>query len=329
MLQLAGPFRRELRSLTAEIAAFGRETGAQAVWQVMDTPPLIAMGPAVADALGVPLFSLVWDAPDYILRKLGWARFCRRRMLAQFARTITRSRRVAVVSREMSEDYTRLGARECVTLRFGFPRDQLRSPRRETGPSSGITIGFAGSLYAVSAWDAFFRALDRLEWQIGGRPVTVRLIGGNVRLHLQRRCRVECVGWPENAEVLELLADCDVNYLPHPFEPGLADLARLSFPTKLSTYVAAGVPVFVHAPSHSSLAGFYADYPTGAFCASLEPEVIARELTELVSDPGRLQTAAGHAARAAQEELNRDVFLSRFAQLLGLPGGNTAPPRVS
>ena len=315
ILQWMGKFRFELHHLVDEVVTFAEQEQVNAILVTLSTPSLIALGPRVAQVLNVPLYSLVWDDPDYILRNHCWDRFSRNRMLSSFYSALSHSRRVAVVSDSMIEEYKNFGARECIILRHGFPRSLIHRPTGPIKNNSSITIGFAGTNYALSSWNSFLKALDILDWKIGGLDIVVRLLGGQVRLFFQHPARVECLGWHSNDEVLKLLSECDLNYLPYPFDPSLSRLALLSFPTKLSTYVATGRPVFVHAPEYSSLRNFYNEYNLGAFCSSQDPGVIAFELEQLVKNPDQMRKATLEAIRAADEELNKDVFLDRFTSL--------------
>ena len=60
-----------------------------------------------------------------------------------------------------------------------------------------------------------------------------------------------------------MLAKCSFVYAMYPFEKKLHVFAETSLPTKLTTYVQAGRPIFAHCPAKSSLRQFINDTDTG------------------------------------------------------------------
>jgi hypothetical protein len=150
------------------------------------------------------------------------------------------------------------------------------------------------------------------------------LLGPSFRLELPSAARVELLGFRSVHETLSLLAECDVNYLPIPFDAHLAPLARFSFPTKLSTYLATGKPIFAHAPEAGALAAYMERSPVGVCCTSLDPADVLASLQRLVGDGGSYAAAACAAARAAAVEFNADRFRARFCELIGVPPRSTS-----
>ena len=52
--------------------------------------------------------------------------------------------------------------------------------------------------------------------------------------------------------MLPELRTADLLYCPYWFDPGFERPCRLSFPSKLSTYLKTGVPVLFHGPEYAS-----------------------------------------------------------------------------
>ena len=109
-----------------------------------------------------------------------------------------------------------------------------------------------------------------------------------------------------------------VNYLPQPFEESLRELAELSFPTKLSTYAAAGRPLLVHCPDYASLAPLFADHPLGAICTSLKPVDMVRAIEQLADDSDCYRTAATCVAELAATEFSQEHYRNQFLRFMGL-----------
>lgn len=326
VIDSAWRLERHTAKLVEQAVHFGREQRAEKVWMVLDTVTAIAMGSRIAEELNIPLICLVWDAPEYVLGTAGLDRLTRRRLLKRFGETLRCAERVAVVSDAMAHKYHDDYGARCVLLRHGLPADVHRTPVDATSQRSRFVLGFAGGMYAHSAWNSLLDALDQIAWRLGDRPVVVRVTGPGFGFHRQAPVYIEYLGWrPPRPDTVDILASCDANYLPQPFEPTLSDLARYSFPTKLSSYVAAGRPVLIHAPSHASLIPFHQRFPIGPCCTSLGVEEIIASLQSLVAPP-EYARAAQSVQRVARTELSQETYLQRFAEFVGVNRGSLTTP---
>jgi hypothetical protein len=306
------------RLVTAKVRTVAAQ-GVRRVWIVMNTPETVAFGLAVAEAADVPVVSLVWDCPAYFLQERGFDTWSRKRLMRRFGACLGRSERVGVVSDAMRETYTSDYGAACLLTRYGTAQARTAIPRQVTPGGGALTIGYAGALYALSAWSAFMAALDRLQWRVGTREIRLELFGSDFRVQTRGRANVSILGWRDEAEVLRHLEMCDLLYLPQPFEAHLQRLARLSFPTKLSTYAATGRPVLLHAPDYASMAEYFRKQSGTIACAELSPQVLADRLHWALSDAGTYACASQASVRMAHNELNDGIFRRQFAELLGMP----------
>ena len=312
------PFRLHVKKLIREAVLFGQQHHVDKVWMILDTATTIAMGADVALKLGVPLLSLVWDAPESFLQQRGIDRFSRSRLIKQFGKTLHLSEKVAVVSETMQQDYKQNYGANTLILRHGVPSVKQTEKEKLFYTGKDFVIGFAGSLYAHSAWNSLIKALTLNDWQLNGQNVIVRVMGANYYFKSREKANIQFLGWRSTSEIARILADCDVNYLPHPFESALYHLARYSFPTKLSTYAATGRPVFIHAPEYSSLYNFFMKHPIGIYCKSLDPSEVIAGLEKLVSNEEFYAKMANKMVEMANNELSVENFHKQFADFVGI-----------
>jgi hypothetical protein len=120
------------------------------------------------------------------------------------------------------------------------------------------------------------------------------------------------------------LSECDVNYMPQPFEPDWSPFSRLSFPTKLTTYLAAGAPLLVHAPGAASLPAFVIRYPFGVWCGSLDTSELKHALLKLL-EPKLAQEYSRAGRDALKAQFSREVFRTQFATFLRLDEAHLNP----
>lgn len=290
------------------------------VWAVLDTPTAIALAKPVAEALGLPLRVTVWDDIEHNVRYFGLDRFTAARNLKDFAGAIRHATSLAVIGETMQDAYQQRYGTIGVIVRHGAEQPHVAGPTLES--NSGIRIGFAGSVSARSAFDQLLQALDLLGWSIGGREVTLVLMGPRFDLWSSVPRRIECMGWRAVDDTIRILSECTVNYLPQPFEDDWRPFAELSFPSKLTTYLAAGAPVLLHAPPHASLPAFFERYPAGALCTVLDADMLAAELRDLCLDEGLRHNAMQASRRALADEFCVNRFRNSFAEFLAidLPG---------
>jgi glycosyltransferase involved in cell wall biosynthesis len=321
-------FFPNLKKCVSAAVQCGREHQATKVLMILDSAVNIGIGSAIAESLHIPLLSLVWDTPEYFLLKAKVDRITRTKLLKRFYKTLRKSERVAVVSRAMGLRYQQKCGVETIILRQGFPSSALHDAMTSHTSPSEFTIGFAGSLHAVTALRALIMALDQVGWVIEGRKLILRLLGYDFRLQSNSSAHMEYLGWRSPEETARILSLCDINYLPVPFETWLKDMALYSFPTKLSTYLSTGRPVFIHAPASSSLSEFFHENPIGCLSESLDPGQILGALRTLVADPGQYARAAECVAATARREFNRDEFARQLFKLVGFSPSQVVAPGV-
>ena len=305
-------------TLAQEALDLAHSSGARKLWVVLNTPLLIALAGELCHLSDLPLYALVWDPPAYLCRQGCYDRWSIRHMLQHFGSALRRSRKVGVVSQGMRSAYEGAYGVPCVITRHGVSAGEAQPLHEVSVPPAPVRIGFAGGLYAFDAWYAFLAALDSTGWELAGRPVSLRILSSDMHIRARARAHVEILGWRPNDETCRLLSECDLLYLPQPFTDGLVDLASLSFPTKLSTYLATGRPVFAHAPSYASLGVFFGTEtrPPGVCCTSLDPAVLRGALTALLCDKLAYAGAGAGAAELARTEFSRATSRSRFAESL-------------
>lgn len=319
-------FDRHCRKIVGRICTSPVARTCDRIWAILNCPTVIHIALMVAERLRKPLITLVWDAPELLVDKLNIDRWSASAMMKQFGNTLRASVGVGVICEQMERAYRdRYGANRYVILRHGIQEHLWAEPQTlNEGP---IRIGFAGSITASEPFRRLVQTLDRMEWRVGARKIVLRLIGARYLLDSRQPQHVEYFGWRSLSETVELLSECTFCYLPQPFAERLRPLSELSFPTKLTTYLAAGQRVLLHAPEFASVVPFVEQYPVGIVCHSLEVSSIQAALQELVKPEN--QGMGDSIQRARDSELSSEVFMNRFRTLAELPSAGVMSPSVS
>jgi glycosyltransferase involved in cell wall biosynthesis len=288
------------------------------IWFVLNSPSVIHLVQPLAKALDLPYIVTIWDPPEYFLRNMHIDPCTVQVLLSRFRAALLGARRVSVIGAGMRAEYRRSIGIEGVPLNHGISPDLWRRQRTTLTEPGKLTLGFAGSLYAKREWNALIKALSANQGMIAGRRVVIRFVGRKPRLGVADADFVEHLGILSFERTNEVLAGVDLCYLPYWFSTSHRVEARLSFPSKLSSYVASGGAVFIHAPSYASPALFHDKYPVGILCNSSDVRDIVAILERFVEDESLRQRAAAARVAAMEQEFSLQVMLERFLEFSGV-----------
>jgi hypothetical protein len=305
--------------LVRQAVAFGREQNVTSVWAILQGQTMVRMASAVADGLGVPLRAQVWDPLSWWLQAHGVDRFNRRWDLALFDRTMRRAITCAAASWAMASHYEQRYGTSSQAIIASLDRSVARRPGPKLRASNELCIGMAGQFYASDEWLRLVWALEHARWQVAGRKVVVRVLG-HQRPEGIREENLDFLGWQPQEKAVDLLSStCDILYCPYPFAASMDDVAKLSFPSKIPTYLAAGRPVLFHGPVYSAPALYLKDRGAGFVSRAIDPDAVYDGLLHLVEDEALYE----RLARGAQEAFVADFTLDRMGKkvrcFLGYP----------
>ena len=320
---------QHLPKLVDQIATFAAEVRPDLVWVPLAGPTMINIAGALPKRLGIPMVTTVWDPPDYALPHYWGIRGnALARIMNRFADAIGGSVRSAVASTEMKETYERRYGTPCVPMIHGLPDSEWMAPTGLRPPNEPFVIGYAGSLYARREWDALIAALGSVQWRVSGRDAIVRVLASGIDVRVTGPARIEFLGWHSTSDAVKILSGCDVCYVPYWFDEAFQPGVELSFPNKVSLYLAAGRPILYHGPHRSTPTRFLERWPVGVACHSLEPRAISEALTKSASDADFHARAAATIPRVLRDELGLHVFRRRFAEFIGVDEAVLAAPRA-
>lgn len=304
----------DIESLVDVIAETYHNNNYDELLVVLNSPMIMAISSLLVSKYALPYRALIWDDPEYLLFQYAYNAWSRRRVIKSLEKTLANAKQVAVVSEEMVQEYRNRFGAKCSIVRHGVPvtHEGVSLERKQT-----ITIGIAGGIYAVSAWESLLLAFDRVNWMLGKRNLELLVLGSDCHIKSKAHANVRYMGFRGSPDLESILSECDLLYVPQPFEPPLKRLSSLSFPTKLSTYLALGKPVFAHGPQYATLNAFFQKHECGVFCDSLEPEVIIQSLHQLMQ-PEHYERYAANAKGVHEALFSKARFKSDFRAFLGL-----------
>lgn len=317
---------RHLPRLVDQIAAFASRVRPDLVWVPLAGPTMINVAGLLPKRLGLPMVTTVWDAPDYFLPHYWSIRGAALiRLMYRFGDAVRASVRCAVASPEMKEAYEARYGTPCVPMIHGLAESEWVRPTGMRRREEPFVIGYAGSLYARREWEALMEALATRGWRVGGRPVVVRVLASGLDVRARGPARIEFLGWHSTTDAVAILSNCDVCYVPYWFDDAFRAGVQLSFPNKVSLYLAAGRPIFFHGPRESTPARFLERWPVGIACHSLDANEIVAALDDAASNAAFHAIAAEAIPLVLRKELGLDRFRQSFAEFLGVDDAVLAP----
>ncbi len=285
----APSFRRRLRSLCQQL-------GARAIHAVPHAGLDFAEAQAVARELSLPYFISLHDDLAYTAVGLN---------VDERERAVAAAWREAdgrfVISDLLGREYcTRYGERPFEVVTDGLNR--LATPRPSDNPRV-LRIYFMGLFHM--AYERNLRALlDAIALLERDRPeiaISVTMRCEHVRPQVIAGARdVTVLPFADEAQVQRDMEDADLLYMPIPFGEEHENFARYSLSTKMVTYVGSGIPLLYHGPTSSAAYRLLHDNGAAITVASLEPPVIAAELSQ--QDAARRQQIAENALALAERE---------------------------
>lgn len=265
---------------------------------------------------GVPTMSIVWDPPAYLCSLWNLPILSARALMKSFKADLRNSRAILYPSMAMQKFYSQ---------KYSIPSEVgIHSPSINLQPDPVRTedgvfrIGFSGGMYTKENWKVLLETIGSSDWKLQERPVEIVVMGSYLNLpRITGPVRISFLGYVDMQTQVNVLAGCDLLYLPYPFDAKYKNSVRYSFPNKLGVYAAAGVPVLFHGPSSSSVLMIFDKYTIGPVCTSLLSEELKLALDE-VSSKERDACYRGQLRRLRQDELNLEVFQQRFKQLVSV-----------
>lgn len=299
-----------------EVINFALEHNVTSIWCVLEGQTVIQLALPVSKRLNLPLFTEIWDPPHWWLKESAVDPVSTRRIIRCFEKTIRASSGCYAASWAMAEKYAHdYGVRTSV---FTPSVDKILShpASRAMCDDSTFTIGFAGVVYMLNEWEGLLAALDSVDWRIGGRDVKLRVLSREVSFKCFNKRNIEYLGYRSQEETIKLLSETDIQYCPYWFDPKYSEEAKLSFPSKLTTYFAAGRPVFFHGPEYASPAIFLKKHNAGVLCHTLNNVGIVQSLHDVITKPELYEVLAKNGSSAFHKYCTLEMLHKSFCDFL-------------
>ena len=301
-----------LRKLTKNVVRFGKTHGVDRLWGVLQGQTMIRLATRAAGDLQVPLLTQIWDPPHWWLRANRVDPCTSSRVIRQFGEAVRKSRCCATASVPMAEDYRKRYGTKTIAFLPSLGSQEALPPSVAPHCDDEFTIGIAGQIYARDAWSALLHALAEHDWNVQGRNIRIQHIGNPIPVEKDFTDRITLCGWKSQEETIRLLSGTDLTYCPYWFDPVFENEARMSFPSKLTTYYASGRPVLFHGPPYAAPARFIETTQSGICCYSLDHHSVISSLAHIIENPRHYGELTARGREVFLRYLTLDTLKQNF-----------------
>lgn len=307
----------QLPKLASRAASFAKENNADIIWSTIQGQTMIKVVRRAAQLANIPYTAQVWDPPEWWLAENKFDRYTQRSVMKEFGNLLHHSQACMAASWSMAEAYAQEFQANCVPVVPGLDDAYDIQPAVRANNNEFI-IAFAGQIYAATEFNALVAALEHMNWKYNERDIKLVLYGRYFNhFNFNKPSNLMIRGWLDQDEVLKELAAADLLYCPYWFSSSFEKIARLSFPSKLTSYLRTKRPVLIHAPEYASPNRFIKQYKAGYVCETLSPPEISNLLEEIISDEERTQIGVS-GFKAFIEHLTFKTMKSSFYKALGI-----------
>ena len=309
---------RRNRKLTQSALKFGTEQRPDIIWGIGDWLPIVSILPHISRQLDLPLVTSIWDPPDYISDVAGRGRILSKAHRILFNRMMARSERCSVASETMALEYKKLFNTDAIVLRMSIPESIWSEPRQFISNPQRMKLAFAGSLYASDELQSLINALCDANWKLGSCQVEMDILSqGPFPITIPHAARITLWGYRHPDEAQQIVSQSDIGYLPYWFSESRRNVVTRSFPGKIGSYLAAGLPIFYHGPEYGTPTDFIAKYQIGISCHSLNGKVIVQNMKKLLGK-GEFTAMTANSRKALSECFSINNYLYNIGMLFGM-----------
>jgi hypothetical protein len=307
----------QIPKLARQIIDFGRQQNVDRIWCGLQGQTMIRLAKLVTNGLKLPLLTQVWDHPIWWMGHNQIDKFTSQRIYKQYEDILSMSVVCGAASFEMARRIVENNHIVSIPLVSCLPNEWARKPKKFLPKNKkNILFGFCGQTYANEAIDAIIGGLDSMDWMINERQVKLRYLGYHISLGGLYKRNVEFLGYRSQEETIDLLAECDLLLCPYITDPKYRLVAQTSFPAKLTTYLATGVPILFVGTTDSSPGLFLAENDAGYLHSDLSSEKLIGCLQKIFSNRSQYESISKNASIAFHKYLTMEKQAELFSQFL-------------
>lgn len=285
------------------------------IWSVIQGQSMICLVPEIANKLNLKYVVEIWDPPEWWLDENHFDFYSYSVVMKSFKKLLKNSKCCLAASHNMAKEYQEKYGVSCIPVIPSL--DDVYIPTNKKNYDE-FHIGYSGQIYSKKEFIAFVEALESLNWFYESKRIILNVFTDYIDpVIVNKYPNILSNGWIPQDELLKKLSCMDLCYCPYRFDKKFEVIARLSFPSKLTTYLKTGVPVLVHAPVYSSISNFVKDGVSGYVCNTTNKNMIADKIKLIIKDSNRF-TIGTEGRNLFLKFLTNETMKQSFFKSLGM-----------
>lgn len=259
------------------------------VWCTLQGEVITLLLEAIADQTKIEYVVQIWDPIEWWINENRFKNKRKNRVLKQYEKIIKKASYCIVSSFAMRQEFEEKYKVKCIEVMPPLEKPNLKIDINHKDKSKYI-IAMAGQIYAKEETEKLLLALEKMGWNYKGRQIYFHHYGMWFEdyIDLDRFNKdldhIIINGFLPQHKLLEELSYADLLYCPYFFSQvkGLKEVATLSFPSKLISYMALKVPVLLHAPEYASPYIFLSKIQGGYLLNTLDIDIIIENIKNIM-----------------------------------------------
>ena len=233
--------------------------------------------------LGIPYYIFSGDPLEWILKYTDNSKKEIKQILNLRKNVFSNAKLIFCGSSYMAKLYEKIFKTNTLPLYASYTRKSIMNNVKLSKKTNNIIIGFSGQTYAKDAISAFIKCLDEIDWTYKNSNIILKYYGNSdlsFVINDKNKKRISIIPWLSQKNLIEELNKCDYLYCPYFFskDPVFKSISKLSFPSKLVTYLVSSRRLIIHAPKYSSVYKFLKKYTDIEFINTIKIDKIKIKL---------------------------------------------------
>lgn len=233
--------------------------------------------------LGIPYYIFSGDPLEWILKYTDNSKKEIKQILNLRKNVFSNAKLIFCGSSYMAKLYEKIFKTNTLPLYASYTRKSIMNNVKLSKKTNNIIIGFSGQTYAKDAISAFIKCLDEIDWTYKNSNIILKYYGNSdlsFVINEKNKKRISIIPWLSQEDLIKELNKCNYLYCPYFFskDPVFKSISKLSFPSKLVTYLVSSRRLIIHAPKYSSVYKFLKKYTDIEFINTIKIDKIKIKL---------------------------------------------------
>ena len=311
-------YLKKVEDIIEQITDYIKEKDINIVWCPIQGETLLLIFNAIQKKFPkIKTICQIWDPIEWFLYELKYSEDNTKRILKLFYKTIKNSFGVLTASDEMNRIYKEKYNQNCYPSYLSL--DLLKSSNVKKDSDKFIII-MSGQTYASVGIEKLINSLDKINWKYKNKKIIIRYFGNSSLELLHNNPNIDYKGFIAQDQLIKEQEKANLLYCSYFFDnnPAFKIVSQESYPSKVTSYIPAQVPILIHSLPDTSVYKHIEKYNAGYLLDSLKSDEILNKIKFIIDNSNSEQEKKliSNANKLFEEtfsrEKNKDYLFKTF-----------------